>query len=137
MKYIGGRVRLVAAYAEREADVAEIFRNEVVKSLCFFQIGVQALGQFLRFGANFGRGFATIFLEFGVPAANLFPAFESRQLNVGLVVIGTAFLFLLVLLFLFGLGVVVAFEMRSGPVVDASSVLFGDLGFHAELAFQL
>ena len=76
VKHVGSRVRLVAADSEREADVAEVLRDEIVEGFGFFQVGVQALGQFLRFGANFGRGRAAVFLEAGVPAANLLPGFE-------------------------------------------------------------
>ena len=96
VKHVGGGVWLVAADSERQADVAEIFRHEIVEGFGFFEIGVQAFGQFLSLGADVGGGCAAIFFEAGVPAANLFPGFESGELDVGAVVVGTMFLFLLV-----------------------------------------
>jgi hypothetical protein len=78
VQHIGGRVWLVAADSERKADITEIFCDEVVERFGLFQISVQALGELLRLGANFGRGLAAVFLELGVPTANLFPALEGR-----------------------------------------------------------
>ena len=107
VKDVGGSVRLIAADSERQADVAEILRDEIVEGFGFVEVGIQSLGQFLRFGANFRRRRAAIALEAGVPAADLLPGFEGGQLNVGAVVFGVMFLLLLVLVFV----VVFALEM--------------------------
>ena len=128
-----GGVGLVAADAEREADVAEIFGDEVVEGLDFIHLGVEAFGEFCGFGADFRGGRAAVFFQAGVPAADLFPADEGGQLNVGPFLVGFLlfllfflpvavffFVFVFVLVFV----VVFAFEVRAGPVVDAASVLF-------------
>ena len=99
VQHVGRRMRLVAADAERQAHVAEILRDEIVEGFGLVEIGVQALGQFVGFGLHFGRGLAAIFLQAGVPAADLLPGFERGQLNVGTVVVGTMLLFLLVFVF--------------------------------------
>src|SRR5580692_7399213 len=130
----GSSVGLVAADSERQADVAEVFRDVIVKGFGFIEICVQALGEFLRFGADFGTGSAAVFFKVGVPAADLLPGFEGCHLHVGTLVFGTAFLFLLVFVLIFILGVVFALQMRSRPVIDAAAVGFGDGGIHPGLA---
>ena len=92
---IAGGVRLVAAYAEREADVAKILGDEIVEGFDLVQVVIETLGQFVRFGAYFWGGRPTVFLEACVPAADLLPAYERGQLNVGAVIVGIL-LFLLV-----------------------------------------
>jgi hypothetical protein len=72
-----GGVGLVAAETERQADVAEILRDEVVESLDLIQVGVEAFGEFGGFGADFRRGRAPVFFQVRIPAADLFPTDEG------------------------------------------------------------
>ncbi len=76
VKNIGGRVGLVPAEAQRQADVAEILGDVVVEGLDSIQVVVEAFGEFRCFGANFGRGRAPVFFEACIPAADLFPTDE-------------------------------------------------------------
>ncbi len=78
MEHVGSGVRLVAAYSQRQADIAEIFCDVIVERFGFFQVAVHAPGQLLSLGTNFGRRHATVLFEAGVPAADLLPAFEGR-----------------------------------------------------------
>ena len=131
---VAGGVRLVAAHSQRQADVAEILGHEIVEGFGLVQIRVEALGQFLGLGADFRRGRAAVFLQAGVPAANLLPTGERGQLNVGAFVVGTFFFFFLSLSL--SLSVVFALQVGTGPVIDAAAVVLGDLRIHARLVFQ-
>ena len=75
-------------------------------------------------GSSSSERRAAVFFQVGVPAADLLPGFERRQLNIGTVVIGA----MLFLLFVFVLLVVFTLEMRTSPVINAAVVLFSDLG---------
>ena len=108
VKNVRRSVRLVAADAERQADVAEIFRDEIVEGFGPGNVGRLALDEFVGFGFHFGRGLAAVALQAGVPAADLLPGFEGGELNVRAVVVGTMLLFLLVFFFVLA---VFAFQM--------------------------
>src|ERR1022692_1746274 len=142
VKDLPGSVRLVAARAQRQTDVAEILRDEVVESLNLVHLRVEAFGEFVGLGANFRRGSTPVFFQARIPAADLFPTDERGQLNVGILLIGGLLLsfgfgVLIVFVFVLVLCVVFALQVRARPVVDAPSVLFGDLWIHAWLVLQL
>ena len=80
---VRGGMRLVAAEAEGEADVADIFCDVIVESGDFFEFGRAPLNQLLGFGADFGRGFGAALFKIGVPFADLRPGGEGGELHVG------------------------------------------------------
>ena len=80
---VRGGMRLVAAQAEGEADVTDIFCDVIVERGDFFEIGRAALNQLLSFCADFGRGFGAAFFKIGVPFADLRPGGEGGELHVG------------------------------------------------------
>ena len=73
----GGGVRLVAAEAEGEADVANIFRDVGVECLDLFGIGCEVLGECESFCAEFGSGGESAFFEIGVPTGYVIPSGEG------------------------------------------------------------
>ncbi len=135
VQHVGGSMRLVAADSQREADIAEVLGDVVVKALSLLEIGGEALRQFGGLGLHFGAGDAAVFLQPGIPDTDLCPGFESRELNVGAIVFGVVLLLFLVLVFV--LVIVFADEVRTRPVVNAAAVFFTNRGIQARLAFQL
>ena len=100
VKNVPGSVRLVTPQSQRKADIAEILRHEIVKRLNFVQLIVEALGELFGFGSNFRRRRAAVFVQSGIPAADLLPANESGQLNIGPLFVQSLLLFLFVFLLL-------------------------------------
>ena len=82
-EHVGGGMRLVAAEAEGEADVANIFCDVIIERGDFFEFGGAALNQLLSLGADFRGGVAAAFFKIGVPFGDLCPRGERGELDVG------------------------------------------------------
>src|SRR5216684_4875040 len=135
VEYVCGGVRLVASDSQRKAYVAKVLCDEIVKRFGLLQIRVKSLGQSLCLATDFHGGDTAIFFKTGVPASDFFPGPESRQLNVRPLVVPFLLFFLFVLLFLFL--IVLTFQVRIRPVIDAPSVLLGNLRIHSRLVLEL
>ena len=75
-------MRLVAANAERKADVSNIASHIVVETLRFLGGSGGATRQFFRFLADLILYHHLLALEFGVPVRHLLPVDERGQLDV-------------------------------------------------------
>ena len=69
VQHIGGSMRLKSSHSERQADVAKIRRNVVVKRRDLLEISGLRSCQLGCAGANFCRGQAPVLFEAGVPPA--------------------------------------------------------------------
>src|SRR4029077_9119461 len=116
---VRGGLRLISRQAQRQADVAKILRHEVVKRLGLFQIGSQSFGEGRGFLLHFLRRNSPIFFQTGVPASNLLPTGEGRQLDVRNFVRFFLLLFLFPLVCIFIFRVFLKHQVRTRPVVDA------------------
>src|SRR5258708_19812386 len=125
-------MRLVASQTKRQTYVAKVLCHEIVKWLGFCQVGVESVGQFLWLATDLQGGNTAIFFQTRVPAADFLPSPESCQLNIRPLVFPFLLLFLLVLLFF----IVFTFQVGIRPVIDAPSILLGNLWIHSILVLE-
>src|SRR6516225_701722 len=127
MKNVRSSVRLIAANAERETDVAKVFRDVIVERFDLREVVGRAFDEFIGFGPNFGTGLTAIMLEAGIPTTDRFPTRERGHLDGGILVV---LLLLWFFLLVFVLVVIFALEVRRRPAINASAggfVYFGIL----------
>src|SRR5438309_733635 len=74
MQHVRRGMRLKPPNSERQADVAKIRPNKIVKRLNFVEVAGLTLRKLGSFRANLGGGFAAVFLKRRIPASHLLPA---------------------------------------------------------------
>src|SRR6185437_13294554 len=130
---VAGSMRLEAAHAERQADVAKVGGDVIVERLNLVEVGGFALDEFGFLGANFCIRLSAIFFESGVPAAELVPTFKGGQLNRRVFGLFRSLLFGFFFLLFFLVGLV---NVRARPGVNAAAILLGDFGIVPRLRFE-
>src|SRR4051812_45200173 len=106
-------MRLVTSHAKRQADVAKVGGDEIVKCLNLVEIRGLTCCKLGGLGANVSRGIASIFFKPAVPFAHVFPSGKGRELygrQLRLLVLGRLLLGLIVV-------VILALPVRTGPAI--------------------
>ena len=110
LENFGSGVWLKTAYAEGEADVANVFRGKVIQPTGFFFGRGRAAREFGSFGFDGWIGSGAFTLELCVPRRNLLPVGEAGELDVGGIVV-----------FFLGMAGTVGNEILYAPAVNAAS----------------